>query len=62
MCSEDNIKKLLSSDVFSKLNVAKLSFQVSLENKAVTIDGYEKCVETAIEQLDYVGFDVVKQV
>lgn len=33
-----------------------LSFQVSLEQKTVTIDGCETCVKTALEALDDLGF------
>ena len=41
------------------LNAANLSFQLSLENKTVTIEGGEECVKTAIEELDDLGFDAV---
>ena len=33
-----------------------LNFQVSLEQKTVTIDGCETCVKTALEALDDLGF------
>lgn len=36
---------------------AKLDFEVSLEDKTVTIDGCDSCVKTAIEILDDLGFD-----
>lgn len=36
-----------------------VDFQVSLENKTVTIDGCEHCVKTALETLDDLGFDGV---
>lgn len=39
------------------LKAADLKFEVSLENKTVTIDGCEHCVKTAIEELDDLGFD-----
>ncbi len=42
------------------LEHAKLSFQVSLKNKTVVIHGDEKSVNTAIEALDDLGFDAVK--
>ncbi|NCC66634.1 MAG: heavy-metal-associated domain-containing protein [Clostridia bacterium] len=42
------------------LNAAKLSFQVSLENKTVTVGGDEACVKRAIEELDDLGFDAVQ--
>lgn len=38
------------------LTAADLKFQVSLENKTVSIDGCEHCVKTAIEELDDLGF------
>lgn len=46
--------------ITNALNAAKLSFQVSLENRTVTIDGDEECVETAIRELDDLGFDAVR--
>ncbi len=48
--------------ITNALNAASLSFQVSLENKTVTIDGDEDCVKTAVEELDDLGFDAEKQV
>ena len=38
------------------LNAAKLSFTVSLAEKAVKIDGDESAVNTAISALDDLGF------
>ena len=46
--------------ITNALNAANLSFQVSLENKTVTIDGDEDCVKTAVEELDDLGFEAVK--
>jgi copper chaperone CopZ len=46
--------------ITNALNAANLSFQVSLENQTVTIDGDENCVKTAIEELDDLGFEAVK--
>lgn len=46
--------------ITNALNAAKLSFQVSLENKTVTVDGDEACVNLAIEELDDLGFDAAK--
>ena len=43
------------------LTKAELKFEVSLENKTVTIDGCEHCVATAIEALDDLGFDAVER-
>lgn len=34
-----------------------LEFQVSLEDKAVTIDGCDHCVKSALEILDDLGFE-----
>lgn len=33
-----------------------LDFQVSLDNKSVTVDGDEHCVKMALEALDDLGF------
>lgn len=41
------------------LTGADLKFEVSLEDKTVTIDGCEHCVKTAVEELDDLGFDAV---
>ncbi len=41
------------------LNAAELKYEVSLEDKTVTIDGCEHCVKTAIEELDDLGFEAV---
>jgi len=46
--------------ITNALNTANLSFQVSLENKTVTIDGDEACVKTAVEELDDLGFEASK--
>jgi copper chaperone CopZ len=46
--------------ITNALSAAKLSFQVSLENKTVTVDGDEACVKKAIEELDDLGFDAVQ--
>jgi copper chaperone CopZ len=46
--------------ITNALNAANLSFQVSLENKTVTIDGDEACVKTAVEELDDLGFEAEK--
>jgi copper chaperone CopZ len=43
--------------ITNALRAAKLNFQVSLEEKTVTIDGTEDCVKTAVEALDDLGFD-----
>ena len=36
-----------------------LDFAVSLEDKAVTVNGCEHCVKTALEALDDLGFEGV---
>lgn len=41
------------------LTEADLKFEVSLEDKTVSIDGCEHCVKTAIEELDDLGFEAV---
>lgn len=46
--------------ITNALTKAKISFQVSLEDKSVTIDGDEACVQTAIEELDEIGFEASK--
>jgi copper chaperone CopZ len=46
--------------ITNALNAANLSFQVSLENKTVTIDGDEACVKAAVEELDDLGFEAEK--
>lgn len=38
------------------LSAAKLSFSVSLEEKTVTVDGCESCLNTAIAELEDLGF------
>ena len=38
------------------LEAEKLTFEVSLENKTVTIDGCEHCVATAKSALEKAGF------
>lgn len=48
--------------ITNALTAAKLSFEVSLTAKTVTVDGNEDCVKTAINELDDLGFDAEKQV
>ncbi len=43
------------------LTAADLKFEVSLENKTVTIDGCDSCVEKAISELDDLGFSAERQ-
>ncbi|MBS6196402.1 MAG: heavy-metal-associated domain-containing protein [Clostridiales bacterium] len=42
------------------LTAAGVDFSVSLADKTVTVDGCEKCVATAKEVMDDLGFDVVE--
>lgn len=41
------------------LNEEGLTFEVSLKDKTVTIDGCQHCVKTALEALDDLGFEGV---
>ena len=43
------------------LNAAGLDFEVSLENKTVSINGCEDCVKTAIAELDDIGFTATEE-
>ncbi len=43
------------------LRDAKLEFEVSLENKTVSVGGCEHCVKRAIDELADLGFDAVQQ-
>ena len=38
------------------LTEAKLDFTVDLDTKTVSINGYENCLQTAINELDDLGF------
>lgn len=38
------------------LRAAQLNFTVSLEEKTVTVDGCENCLNTAIAELEDLGF------
>ncbi len=42
--------------ITNALTEADLKFQVSLEEKAVTVDGCENCVKTAVSELEDLGF------
>ncbi len=42
------------------LSSENLSFQISLENRTVEIEGADKEVSTAISALDDLGFDAVR--
>ena len=48
------------SRITNALNEAGLKFEVSLEDKTVTIDGCGNCVKTAISELDDLGFSAEK--
>ncbi|MBQ2981077.1 MAG: heavy-metal-associated domain-containing protein [Lachnospiraceae bacterium] len=47
--------------ITNALNQVNLDFNVSLEDKTVTINGCDQCVKTAISELDDLGFDAVVQ-
>ncbi|MCI8911015.1 MAG: heavy-metal-associated domain-containing protein [Oscillibacter sp.] len=51
MMCENCVKRITGA-----LTEAELKFQVSLENKTVTIDGCEHCVATAVSELEDLGF------
>ena len=42
--------------ITNALKAADLAFTVSLEEKAVTIDGCQNCVKTAVSELEDLGF------
>ncbi|MGN0452058.1 MAG: heavy-metal-associated domain-containing protein [Acutalibacteraceae bacterium] len=42
--------------ITNALNNAELKFTVSLEDKTVTIDGCEHCLNTALAELEDLGF------
>lgn len=42
--------------ITNALTAADLTFTVSLEEKAVTIDGCQNCVQTAVSELEDLGF------
>ena len=42
--------------ITNALTEADLKFQVSLEEMAVTVDGCENCVKTAVSELEDLGF------
>ena len=43
--------------ITNALTDAGLNFTVSLEDKTVSVDGCENCVNTAISELDDLGFE-----
>lgn len=51
MMCENCVKRITNA-----LTAADLKFQVSLEDKSVTIDGCENCVKTALSELEDLGF------
>lgn len=42
--------------ITNALTAADLTFTVSLEEMAVTIDGCQNCVQTAVSELEDLGF------
>ena len=51
MMCENCVKRITNA-----LTEAELKFQVSLEDKTVTVDGCEHCVATALRELEDLGF------
>ena len=51
MMCENCVKRITNA-----LTAAELTFQVSLSEKSVTIDGCENCVKTAVSELEDLGF------
>lgn len=51
MMCENCVKRITTA-----LTAANLTFQVSLQDKTVTIDGCEHCVKTALGELEDLGF------
>ncbi len=47
--------------ITNALTEAKLTFQVSLEDKTVSVDGCDNCVKTAMSELEDLGFTPVVQ-
>ena len=48
---ENCVKRIVAA-----LNETGIKFEVSLENKTVTVDGCEHCLKTAITELEDLGF------
>ena len=46
--------------ITNRLNEEKLDFSVSLNDKTVTINDCDSCVQTAVEALDDLGFTAEK--
>ena len=51
MMCENCVKRISNA-----LQAAELTSTVSLEEKAVTIDGCQNCVQTAVSELEDLGF------
>ena len=51
MMCENCVKRITTA-----LSAANLQFKVSLEEKAVTVDGPEESVKTAVTELEDLGF------
>ena len=43
--------------ITNALTAAELTFQVSLQDRTVTVNGDENAVNTAVEELDDLGFE-----
>lgn len=51
MMCENCVKRITNT-----LNEANLKFEVSLSEKTVTIDGCQHCLNTAVSELEDLGF------
>ncbi len=47
--------------ITNTLNEAGLDFSVSLDNKTVTVNGNDEQIGKAIEELDDIGFEAVRE-
>ena len=47
--------------ITNALSAAKLNFKVSLGDKSVSIEGSDKDVDIAIEEMDDLGFEAKRQ-
>lgn len=56
MMCENCVKRITAA-----LTAADLTFQVSLPEKSVSIDGCDHCVQTALSELEDLGFTPEKR-
>ena len=50
-----------SSRIEKALNETGINYSIDLNAKTVTVDGCEKCLNTALSELDDLGFDAKVQ-